>query len=371
MAKPPASTLDNVVSLCKSRGFVYPCGEIYGGTRSAWDYGPLGVELKENIKRQWWKAMVTASRGRRRPRLQRHPADEDVGGQRPPEDVQRPADRVPVLPQAVPRGPPAGGLRVQEGHRRPGHRRHQRVGAVPQLRHPQRLDRAAPVQHDAQDLPRRRRGRVRPPLPAARDRAGHLPQLRQRGDHQPQEAAVRHRPAGQELPQRDHARQLHLPHPRVRADGDGVLRQAGRGRGVAPVLDRRAHPLVRRPRHQPRQPAPLRAPGGEAQPLRQADRRHRVPLRLLRPRLRGARGHRQPDRLRPHPAQQVLRPGPVVLRPGGRRALRPVRHRAGGRPDPQPDGVPDRRLDRGRGARTPRVASTSAPCSVSTRGWRR
>jgi glycyl-tRNA synthetase len=55
-----ASVVDNVVSLCKRRGFVYPCGEIYGGTRSAWDYGPLGVELKENIKRQWWRYMVTA-----------------------------------------------------------------------------------------------------------------------------------------------------------------------------------------------------------------------------------------------------------------------------------------------------------------------
>ncbi|QYJ05514.1 glycine--tRNA ligase [Nocardioides panacisoli] len=59
MAKPPPSTLDQVVSLAKRRGFVFPCGEIYGGTRSAWDYGPLGVELKENIKRQWWRAMVT------------------------------------------------------------------------------------------------------------------------------------------------------------------------------------------------------------------------------------------------------------------------------------------------------------------------
>jgi glycyl-tRNA synthetase len=39
---------------------VFPSGEIYGGTRSAWDYGPLGVELKENIKRQWWRAMVTS-----------------------------------------------------------------------------------------------------------------------------------------------------------------------------------------------------------------------------------------------------------------------------------------------------------------------
>ena len=59
MAKPPASTVDQVVSLAKRRGFVYPCGEIYGGTKSAWDYGPLGVELKENIKRQWWRSMVT------------------------------------------------------------------------------------------------------------------------------------------------------------------------------------------------------------------------------------------------------------------------------------------------------------------------
>jgi glycyl-tRNA synthetase len=53
------SRLDAVVNLSKRRGFVYPTGEIYGGSRSAWDYGPLGVELKENIKRQWWRYMVT------------------------------------------------------------------------------------------------------------------------------------------------------------------------------------------------------------------------------------------------------------------------------------------------------------------------
>ena len=58
MAAP--SRLDSVVSLAKRRGFVFPSGEIYGGTRSAWDYGPLGVELKENIKRQWWRTMVTS-----------------------------------------------------------------------------------------------------------------------------------------------------------------------------------------------------------------------------------------------------------------------------------------------------------------------
>jgi glycyl-tRNA synthetase len=54
-----ASIIDTVANLAKRRGLVYQSGEIYGGTKSAWDYGPLGVELKENIKRQWWKSVVT------------------------------------------------------------------------------------------------------------------------------------------------------------------------------------------------------------------------------------------------------------------------------------------------------------------------
>ncbi|MGI4894778.1 MAG: glycine--tRNA ligase [Janthinobacterium lividum] len=60
MAQQSASRLDAVTNLAKRRGFVFPSGEIYGGTRSAWDYGPLGVELKENIKRQWWRTMVSS-----------------------------------------------------------------------------------------------------------------------------------------------------------------------------------------------------------------------------------------------------------------------------------------------------------------------
>ncbi|GAA2557253.1 glycyl-tRNA synthetase [Neomicrococcus aestuarii] len=54
----PQSTLDLVISLAKRRGFVFQAGEIYGGSRSAWDYGPLGTELKENIKREWWQNFV-------------------------------------------------------------------------------------------------------------------------------------------------------------------------------------------------------------------------------------------------------------------------------------------------------------------------
>ena len=51
--------MDTLVSLSKRRGFVYPSSEIYGGLRASWDYGPLGVEMKNNIKRLWWRSMVT------------------------------------------------------------------------------------------------------------------------------------------------------------------------------------------------------------------------------------------------------------------------------------------------------------------------
>ena len=54
-------TMDKIVALCKGRGFVYPGSEIYGGLANSWDYGPLGVELKNNIKRAWWKKFVQES----------------------------------------------------------------------------------------------------------------------------------------------------------------------------------------------------------------------------------------------------------------------------------------------------------------------
>ena len=51
-------TLDKIVALCKGRGFVYPGSEIYGGLANTWDYGPLGVELKTNIKNAWRKKFI-------------------------------------------------------------------------------------------------------------------------------------------------------------------------------------------------------------------------------------------------------------------------------------------------------------------------
>jgi glycyl-tRNA synthetase len=51
-------TFDTLVSLCKRRGFVFPSSEVYGGIGGFWDYGPLGVEMKNNIKREWWRFMI-------------------------------------------------------------------------------------------------------------------------------------------------------------------------------------------------------------------------------------------------------------------------------------------------------------------------
>ena len=51
-------TMDKIVALCKNRGFIFPGSEIYGGLANSWDYGPLGVEFKNNVKKAWWKKFV-------------------------------------------------------------------------------------------------------------------------------------------------------------------------------------------------------------------------------------------------------------------------------------------------------------------------
>ncbi len=62
MMKNEQKTMEKVVALCKGRGFVYSGSEIYGGLSNTWDYGPLGVELKNNVKRAWWKKFVQESK---------------------------------------------------------------------------------------------------------------------------------------------------------------------------------------------------------------------------------------------------------------------------------------------------------------------
>lgn len=55
-------SMEKIVSLCKNRGYIYPGSEIYGGLSNTWDYGPLGVELKNNVKKVWMKKFVQESK---------------------------------------------------------------------------------------------------------------------------------------------------------------------------------------------------------------------------------------------------------------------------------------------------------------------
>src|SRR5881409_146285 len=103
----PAPTMEKVVNLCKRRGFVYPGSEIYGGLGSSLDYGPLGVELKRNVKEAWWREIVT-----RRDdvvgldaAIIMHPG---VGGLRPPGRLHGPARRLQGLQAALSRRPGRG-----------------------------------------------------------------------------------------------------------------------------------------------------------------------------------------------------------------------------------------------------------------------
>ncbi len=54
----PAKSMEELVALCKRRGFIFQTNEIYGGLQGLFDYGPLGVELKNNLKQAWWRSMV-------------------------------------------------------------------------------------------------------------------------------------------------------------------------------------------------------------------------------------------------------------------------------------------------------------------------
>ena len=56
-------TMDKIVALCNNRGFIYPGSQIYGGLANTWDYGNLGVELKNNVKKAWWLRMQASSGG--------------------------------------------------------------------------------------------------------------------------------------------------------------------------------------------------------------------------------------------------------------------------------------------------------------------
>ena len=261
-----------------------------------------------------------------------HDASPRVGGLGPRRELHRPPDRLPAVQAPVPRRPDSRG--------EPQGRRNAPT-AVPRPAH-----RGAQVQPDVHHAHGPGRGRGRADLPQARDRAGHLRELQERAADRPGEGALRHRPGRQGVPQRDHHEELHLPHVRVRADGDAVLRAPLRGHEVVRALEGEALPVLPRPRHQEVEAALPPARSRRAGPLRQGRLRHpvRVPVRL-----EGAGGHPQPHRLRPEAPHRVLGQGPLLPRRGVEGALHPLHHRDLRGPDPHGARGALRRLRRGRG----------------------
>ena len=272
--------MDTIVSLCKRRGIVFPSSEIYGGLRAAWDYGPLGVELKNNIKRQWWRSMVQARDDIVGLDSSRDPRPRGLAGQRPPHRVRRPADRVPVLPQAVPRRPPDRGVRGEArppAGGRPGRPR------LPELRHQGRVHRAADVQRPAAHPPRRR-PRTSPAWPTCGPETAqgifiNFLNVLQTSRKKP--------PFG--------IAQIGKSFRNEITPGNFIFRtrefeQMEMEFFVKPGTDEEWHEYWIETRMawyldlglRRGQPAALRAPRGEAVALLQAHRRHRVPLRLRR-----------------------------------------------------------------------------------------
>ena len=346
--------MEEIVALCKRRGFVFPSSEIYGGLGSTYDYGHYGVLLKTNVKSRVVAVDAAGARRHRRARLGDPPAPARSG--RPPATSQGFTDPLVQCLGKCKR-------RWREDHLREAV---EAEGGDPdaELQLPRvrrRALRAAPVQPDVRDPRRPGRRRGLRGLPAPGDGAGHLHQLQERARLRPQEAAVRDRPGRQVLPQRDHPRQLHLPHPRVRADGDGVLRPA-RPRPSSWYRDwieereRWYTDLGLRPDH-------LRVRAHDADELSHyssgtSDVEYLFPIGWSE--LEGIANRGDFDL---NPARQVQRREARVLRPADQRALRPARDRARRRRRPRDARLP-RRLLRGRGGRGPpahRAAPAPAP----------
>ena len=195
--------MDKIVALCKRRGFIFPSSEIYGGVGSTYDFGHYGVLLKGNVKNEWWRAMLQER------------------------------DDIVALDSAILQHPrvweasghlagftdPLVDCRTCGQRFRADHLGDLECGRKPS-KHPGEaeecdLTAGARLQPDVRDHDRPRQGVGRHRLPAPRDRAGDLHQLQERAAVLAQEAPLRDRPDRQVVPQRDHPRQLHLPHARV------------------------------------------------------------------------------------------------------------------------------------------------------------
>ncbi len=343
--------MEKVVNLAKRRGFIFQSSEIYGGLASCWDYGPLGVELKRNIKDAWWREMVQTRDDIVGLDCVDPHAPAGLGGLRPRRRLHRPAGRLQGVQATLPRRPAHGRAVPAQAVEAPGRVR-------------RRAHRGAAVQPDVQDLHGPGRGHGERRLPAAGDRAGHLRQLRERAEHRrarrcrsasPRSAsrsATRSRPATSSSAPASSSRW------RWSSSSSRARTRSGTSTGSTSALGW-YHKLGIRPENLRLRAARQRRAGA----LRQGLRRRRVPVPV---RLVGARGHRQPHRLRPEAPRRVQRQGPAATSTR-RRASASSRTSSSRRPAPTARRWPSWSTPTTRTRRKAR----RAPCCASTRGSRR
>ena len=222
---PAVASLETIVSLSKRRGFIFPSSEIYGGINAVWDYGPLGVELKNNVKRAWWRSMVQER-----------------------DDIVGLDAGILMHPQVWVTSGHVGSFSDPLVECGSCHRRY-RLDELPgaedltatDLSDPTVIERfrlICPNDGGPLSPPRRFNLMFQTYMGPVQDEAsivyfrpetaqGSYVNFKNVQQSSTQEDPLRHRPDRQVVPQRDQPRQLRLPDARVRADGDAVLRAPG------------------------------------------------------------------------------------------------------------------------------------------------
>ena len=348
-----AATIEKVAALCRRRGFVYPSSDIYGGLGSSYDYGHYGVLLKQNVKAAWQRSLSCRSA-----------------------TTSSLLDSAIILnPQVWVASGHVGGFsdplvdcRTCKLRFRADHLATSRPAARRPSKHPGEtpdcdLTEARDVQPDVRDVDRPACAtRRQPRLPAPRDRAGHLRQLQERHLVAARQAAVRDRADRQELPQRDHPRQLPLPRcaSSSRWRWSSSSRPPRRERWYAYWIgERRAGTSTSACARATCACAPHDADELSHYSSGTSDLEYLFPIGWSE--LEGIANRGDFDLTR---ARRALGHEARVDRPRG--ALRPARDRAGRRRRPRRARVPRRRLRRGGGR-----AASRAPCCASIRGSRR
>ena len=411
--------MDALVSLCKRRGFIFPSSDIYGGLNGFFDYGPLGVEMKNNIKAAGgaisctaattWSAStrpssITRQRGRPPATSTTSPtrwstakspssatgrtscssllsrrvedsasgrSEKQIVGYVPPSKASAPRPNFRRRPR------PSSERRRSSGRLAAACRSADFTQATPEeiplipspaTGEPGSLTPPRAFQHDVPDLRRRAARRLGRRLPAPGDRPGHLHQFQERRRHRPREGAVRHRADRQGVPQRDQPAQFHLPLARVRADGDRVLHRARRRLAeVPPRLDRRRPRLARQHRPAARAAQRVRPPEGEALALFEGHGRHHVQVPLRRAGSCGASPRAATSTSRSTSSSAASRWSTSTRRRKRNTSRTSSSRRSASTASSSPRSAPATPRTR---RRTRRASWRNAPCCASARAWR-